>query len=308
MRTRAVLFNVILLGLLAACGPSEPETVVETIVHTRVVREDVPVTVEVTVEVPVTVRVEVTRRSEVTRIVMVTPTHTVTPVHTPTSSSTPTVTHTPTETATPSPSSAPSITPIPTWTPNHAQTATTEALGAMTAPRGNGFYLVGVNIAPGKWESSASWDDCYWVRYDSAQDILDNHYGYAGGTVTIRSTDHQVEFDDCGTWYYVEGAQRPLAADAADPKGNGFYTVGVEIVPGYWKSTGTADDCYWARLDAYQDILDNYYGMSGGTVLVAASDYEVLFEDCGTWEYLGPCEVGRRRKRRIALHTQRPFA
>ena len=63
----------------------------------------------------------------------------------------------------------------------------------------------------------------------------------------------------------------------------------VEIVPGQWQSTGTADDCYWARLDEYQDVLDNHFGLAGGTVSRSRlADYEVHFDDCGTWEYLGP--------------------
>ena len=34
------------------------------------------------------------------------------------------------------------------------------------------------------------------------QKILDNHYGRAGGTVTILPTDYEVEFNRCGTWEY----------------------------------------------------------------------------------------------------------
>ena len=66
------------------------------------------------------------------------------------------------------------------------------------------------------------------------------------------------------------------------------FPVNGEIAPGQWQSTGTQDDCYWARLDENQDILDNHFGLAGGTVIVQAADYEVQFEDCGVWEYLGP--------------------
>lgn len=284
----AVILGVI--GFLVACAPSEPGTIVETVVHTRVVEVEVAVTQMVAVEVTreVAVEVVVTREVEVTRLVMITPNDTPTPRNSPTASYTPSVTPTPSITPSPTSSNTPTITPIPTWTPDYAQTATTEALGIMTSPKGNGFYLVGVDIAPGKWESTGTGTRCYWARYDSSQDLLGNHYGYAGGTVTVRGTDHQVEFDDCGTWYYVEGADRPLTEDAAEPKDDGFYTVGVEIATGQWRSTGTGDSCYWARLDGYQGILDNHFGMSGGTITIWASDYEVVFDDCGTWEYLGP--------------------
>jgi multidrug efflux pump subunit AcrA (membrane-fusion protein) len=71
------------------------------------------------------------------------------------------------------------------------------------------------------------------------------------------------------------------------PHGSGFFTVGVEIGPGLWQSTGSGSGCYWERLDSNQEILDNHFGSAGGTVRIRASDYEVHFDDCGTWEYSG---------------------
>ncbi len=53
-----------------------------------------------------------------------------------------------------------------------------------------------------------------------------------------------------------------LAETLTEPKGDGFYTVGDEIAPGRWRSNGSGDGCYWARLDSDQDILDNHYGIS----------------------------------------------
>ncbi|MBN1248712.1 MAG: hypothetical protein JXC32_13720 [Anaerolineae bacterium] len=275
-----VLTFTCLLIALAACSQPTPcppcEPVPVTVVHTREV--DVPATVLVTVPVTEIVQVEVP----------VTTTPTPTPQHTPTPSLTPSITPTPTETPTPTITPTPTNTPIPTATPDLSLTATAEALGAMAAPKTDGFYLVGVDIAPGKWESTGSGDDCYWVRYDDEQNIQNNHYGLAGGTITIRPTDYEVSFEGCGRWVWVEGAERSLEGDAMEPKGDGFYTVGVEIAPGQWRSTGSGDDCYWARLDQNQGILDNHYGLAGGSVTIRVSDYEVRFEDCGTWEYLGP--------------------
>jgi hypothetical protein len=74
------------------------------------------------------------------------------------------------------------------------------------------------------------------------------------------------------------------------PKEDGFYTVGVEIAPGTWESTGTEDLCYWAVLDQNQDIIKNHLGLAGGSVTISADAYEVQFRDCGTWEYRGPAE------------------
>lgn len=71
------------------------------------------------------------------------------------------------------------------------------------------------------------------------------------------------------------------------PKSDGFWTVGVEIAPGTWTSSGVGDGCYWARLTQNQDIIDNHFGAAGGSITIRASDYEVEFDDCGTWTYLG---------------------
>lgn len=259
MNTNSFLFtsSILLILLVTSCGQSVAEnltTVEVTVIHTQISK----VEVTVIVEKPVTV------------------TFTPTPLNTPTITPTPTITQTFT------------ITPTPTNTPDLAKTATIEAYGDLTKPKNNGFYTVGVDILPGKWESSGTGDGCYWARLDSNQELLGNHYGYAGGTVNIRATDYEVEFDDCGRWFYVEGMEKILQDDSMDDKPDGFYTVGVEISPGRWKSTGTGDSCYWARLNEYQDLLDNHYGNAGGTVTVRSSDYEVQFNDCGKWEYLGP--------------------
>ena len=128
----------------------------------------------------------------------------------------------------------------------------------------------------------------YRYPVDANQELINNHFGIAGGTVTIAPTDYEVEFSDCGTWEYVENETPVLRADAAAPKESGFFTVGIEIAPGQWRSTGTGDGCYWARLDGNQEILDNHFGNAGGTVTVFPSDYEIQFDDCGVWEFVGP--------------------
>ncbi len=276
---------LILILLFTACTSAEPETVT---VRETVIAE-LPVTVEVTrqvtieKEVEVVQEIEVTREVEVTRLVEVevpvTVTPTNTPINTPAPSSTPTITPTPTNTSTPTPS------PTATATPNLAATATVEAYGELAAPKGNGFFTVGEEILPGKWRSSGTGDGCYWARLDAGQELLANHYGMAGGTITIRPTDFEVELNDCGIWTYVENEELVLQDTAIDPKGDGFYTVGVEIAPGRWDSTGTGDGCYWSRLDGNQNLLDNHFGNAGGSINIRATDYEVNFNDCGTWEY-----------------------
>jgi hypothetical protein len=67
-----------------------------------------------------------------------------------------------------------------------------------------GIYLVNVDIAPGVWRSQGSGDDCYWQRSDKTGDIIDNHFGFAGGTIYIAPSDFSVQLDaECGTWTYL---------------------------------------------------------------------------------------------------------
>lgn len=290
MATRLLLLVLVLF--LVGCGGGEAEPI------TQIVAETVEVTVEVTVEsiVEITREIEVTREVEVTRVVdrPVTVTPTMTPVNSPTPSDTPPPTATPLPTDTPPPTNTPlptdtpTLTPPPTATPDLSQTATVEALGVLGAPKGNGFYQVGITILPGKWRSNGTGGSCYWARLNASQGLIDNHFGPAGGTVNILPSDYEVEFDGCGSWVYVENETPVLQANAAEPKSDGLYTVGIEIAPGQWRSTGTGSGCYWARLTGFQDIINNHFGNAGGTVTIAPSDYEVYFDGCGVWEYVGP--------------------
>ncbi len=72
------------------------------------------------------------------------------------------------------------------------------------------------------------------------------------------------------------------------PRGDGFYTVGLEMGPGRWRSKGNADDCYWERHPDGnpEDIIDNHFGQAGGTVTVNAGE-EFQTKDCGLWEFVG---------------------
>jgi hypothetical protein len=71
-------------------------------------------------------------------------------------------------------------------------------------------------------------------------------------------------------------------------RGDGFYLVNLEIAPGLWRSQGTQDDCYWEIDTRTGDIINNHFGMAGGTMYIPESAFQVRLEDCGTWVYLGP--------------------
>jgi hypothetical protein len=95
----------------------------------------------------------------------------------------------------------PSTATIPIPTPDAAQTQQAGLFG----PHDDGFFLVNVDIAPGVWRSDGNADNCYWKTSTATGDIIDNHFGMAGGTAYIGPTDFQVEFDGCGTWTYLQG-------------------------------------------------------------------------------------------------------
>lgn len=71
-------------------------------------------------------------------------------------------------------------------------------------------------------------------------------------------------------------------------RGDGFYLVGSEIAPGVWRSTAGRDSCYWEVTRSNGDIIDNHFGMSGGTMYVSASGFQVRLDDCGQWEWIQP--------------------
>jgi len=80
-----------------------------------------------------------------------------------------------------------------------------EPIDQMKWPKDDGNYMVNRDIAPGPWYSSYSMTDdgCYWARINSAGNIIANHFGVAGITVYVASTDTVVQFDGCGTMYYI---------------------------------------------------------------------------------------------------------
>lgn len=108
----------------------------------------------------------------------------------------PTSTFVLTNTALPINTQGPSITPAPTNTP-------APTIDSTRANKGNGFYLVNVDIAPGVWRSTGSSDGCYWAVTSSTNDILNNHFGMSGGTAYIDPAGFQVEFNGCGTWEFL---------------------------------------------------------------------------------------------------------
>jgi len=79
-------------------------------------------------------------------------------------------------------------------------------------------------------------------------------------------------------------------ASMTAPMPDGNYLVNVDIAPGVWRNDGSNSDgtnCYWERLAKEGTIINNYIGAGNGTMFVAATDFQVHMENCGTWTYIG---------------------
>ncbi len=192
MQRRFATTAVFLLSaLLTACAPSD-SSIQAAIAQTQAAWTPVPTQTSLPTYTPFpthtpfpTYTPPPTIAVEVTRIVMVTATPTPTPLHTPTNTPTPTKTGTPTK------------------TPNATQTAEAKLTAKLRADKGDGFYLVNVDVAPGVWRSQGTGDKCYWATTTKTGKIIDNHYGMAGGTAFISASAFQVEFNGCGKWVFV---------------------------------------------------------------------------------------------------------
>lgn len=67
--------------------------------------------------------------------------------------------------------------------------------------------------------------------------------------------------------------------------GPGVWVVGEDIQPGTYRTQGQVSDCYWARLTAGGDIIDNSFISAAlqAIVIVQPSDALVESSGCGTW-------------------------
>jgi hypothetical protein len=155
---------------------------------------------------------------------------------------------------------------------------------------GPGQYLVGRDIAPGRYYSDPAYG-CYWERQSglsgSLADIIANDFvGFDSlqVVVDVRSTDLAFQADaECGTWYSTprQGFQATIRP--------GTWLVGGQIRSGTYRAA-TSDGCYWERLRGFTGelsaIIANDFVSGGGVryVSIAAGDAGFHTDaDCGAW-------------------------
>lgn len=66
---------------------------------------------------------------------------------------------------------------------------------------------------------------------------------------------------------------------------DGTHLVGVEVQPGTYAIDGKIANCYWARMDARGEIIDNNFVTGAGRVeaTIRTGDHSFLSEGCGEW-------------------------
>ncbi len=166
---------------------------------------------------------------------------------------------------------------------------------------GQGQYLVGSDIAAGRYFADPPSSGCYWERQSGlggtlAEIISNDFVGFNAAQliVDILGTDRAFETDsDCGTWYDTprHGAQATVSL--------GTWLVGSQVTPGTYRADVQAG-CYWERLRNFtgelNGIVANDFVSSAGTQLVTIRAEDSGFstdDDCGTWVRIGdPTSLG----------------
>ena len=79
----------------------------------------------------------------------------------------------------------------------------------------------------------------------------------------------------------------PVSSDPKSEKMPGFYLVGSEISPGIWRNSGNSDRCYWEITTSTGEVIDNFIGMTGGTMYIPPEAFQVRLEaECGNWVFI----------------------
>lgn len=82
----------------------------------------------------------------------------------------------------------------------------------------------------------------------------------------------------------------PSSAPKTTIETDGTYRVGIDIVPGTYRSAGVSpegeSDCYWARLNSLNPthIINNNLGTGPQVVTIQPSDRAFLSHSCLPWQ------------------------
>ena len=127
-------------------------------------------------------------------------------------------------------------------------------------PFGSGTFIVGIDIAPGRYRTTTATEDCLWLRLYDFGGIYGAYEGlYATARdrleiVDIAPTDAGFTSHGCGTW----SPDLTPVVTPGQPFGDGTYLVGAEIAPGRYHASDPTGSCHWTRLGSFGS--DRYFG------------------------------------------------
>lgn len=156
--------------LLGACAPSS-FSIQTAIAHTQIAWTPIPTQTAYPTYTP---KATYTTAPTIYVTKIVTPTFTATPLNTPTATLSPTAT----------------VSPTPTKS-------------SLMTDKKDGFYLIGIEIAPGVWRAAGPGNDCYWSVTSRTGKVIDISIGTVGMTAYLPETGFQVQFNGCNTWIYL---------------------------------------------------------------------------------------------------------
>jgi hypothetical protein len=122
------------------------------------------------------------------------------------------------------------------------------ALEEAPAIEGDGTYLVGEDLAPGRYVADPpEGASCSWERQRSPEDTSGSENVIVGGgpgdgrfLVEVATSDHAFVSDGCGDWRPHEPPAQP---STTIPEGD--WAVGEDVEPGAYVSEG-GEACLWA--------------------------------------------------------------
>ena len=177
-------------------------------------------------------------------------------------------------------------------------------------PFGDGVWLVGPEVAPGRYRAGPDTEGCGWLRLSgfTGERIEGTEASFPKDMTTVGATnivdigEGDVGFisDGCGEWT----ADLTPRITPGQPFGDGTFLVGAEILPGRYRAPSPTEECQWLRLVAFTgDIMPggivglgrnptqaDYAAVAGtigvgdsAIVEIAASDVGFHSRGCGPW-------------------------
>ncbi len=157
-------------------------------------------------------------------------------------------------------------------------------------PFGDGAYVVGVDIAPGRYRTASATDECEWRRLGTFAKPQRSLGKDDSPIAEIAPSDAGFVSSGCGAW-------SPLVpiAEPGQPFGDGAFVVGAEVAPGRYRTDTATDECRWWLVPDFGGAYRVYPEHPGdytrpraydtlSIMEIGADDAGFYSEGCGEWE------------------------